>query len=169
MMESDGHKAVYDSQTNILPLERLQKSDGNGNIKFLTRISPNQIKSLILYHNVVIYRETFEKVSKNCRHNGPQNMNLTKKNLVLLVIFGILVSGIPVITLCSSYCVSSDLDLDSHMDGSCPYSFHSFVQFAMVWPALFVLPLAGLFHARGRQFIPPGVYFPPFKPPRFSH
>jgi hypothetical protein len=71
MMESDGHKAVYDSQTNILPLERLQKSDGNGNIKFLTRISPNQIKSLILYHNVVIYRETFEKVSKNCRHNGP--------------------------------------------------------------------------------------------------
>jgi hypothetical protein len=94
---------------------------------------------------------------------------LSKKNLILLIIIGILVSGIPAITLCSSYCVSSDLDLDSPLDGSCPFSDHSFVQIAIVLTALFILPLAGLFLARDRQFIPPGVYLPLFKPPRFSH
>lgn len=111
----------------------------------------------------------FEKVSKHCRHNGPQFMNLTKKNLILLVIIGILVSGIPVITICSSYCVSSGPDLDSPMDGSCPFSFHSFVQIAIGLSALFVLPLVGLFLVRDRQFIPLGVYLPLFRPPRFSH
>jgi hypothetical protein len=112
--------------------------------------------------------KTFEKVSKHCRHNGPQFMNLIKKNLILFIIIGILGSGIPVITLCSSYCVSSNLDLDSPMDGSCPFADHSFVQIAIVLSALFVLPLAGLFLVRDRQFIPPGVYWPLFKPPRFS-
>jgi hypothetical protein len=96
-------------------------------------------------------------------------MNLTRKNIILFIIIGILVSGIPVITLCSSYCVSSDLDLDSPMDGSCPFSYHSFVQIAIVLSALFVLPLAGLFLVRDRQFIPSGVYLPLFKPPRFFH
>jgi len=96
-------------------------------------------------------------------------MNLTKKNLILLVIIGVLVSGIPVITLCSSSCVASDLDLDSPRDESCPFSFHSFVQVAIGLSALFVLPFAGLFLVRDRQFIPPGVYLPLFKPPRFSH
>jgi hypothetical protein len=96
-------------------------------------------------------------------------MNRIKKNLILLVITGILLSGIPVITLCSSYCVSSDLDLDSFMDGSCPFSFHSFVQIIIVLSALSILPLAGFFLVRDRQFIPPGVYWPLFKPPRFSH
>jgi hypothetical protein len=96
-------------------------------------------------------------------------MNLTKKNLILLVIIGILMSGIPVITMCSSYCVSNDPDLDSPMDGSCPFSFHSFVQIAIGLSALFVLPLVGLFLVRDRQFIPPGVYWPFFRPPRFSH
>ena len=94
---------------------------------------------------------------------------LSKKNLILLVIIGILVSGIPAVTLCSSYCVSNALDLDSPMDGSCPFSDHSFVQIVIVMSALFVLPLAGLFLVRDRQFIPPGVYLPLFKPPRFSH
>ena len=61
------------------------------------------------------------------RNNGPQFMNITKKHLILFIIIGILVSGIPVITLCSFYCVSSDLDLDSPMDGSCPFSYHSFL------------------------------------------
>ena len=111
----------------------------------------------------------FEKVSKHCRHNRPQFMNITKKHLILLVIIGILVSGIPVITLCSSYCVSSDLELDSPMGGSCPFSYHSFVQIAIVLSALFVLPLSGLFLVSDRQLIPPGVYLPLFKPPRFSH
>ena len=96
-------------------------------------------------------------------------MNLTKKNLILLVIIGIFVSGIPVITLCSYYCVSSRLDLDSPVDGSCPFSYHPFVQIAIGMSALFILPLAGLFLVRGKQFIPLGVYLPLFKPPRFSH
>jgi len=96
-------------------------------------------------------------------------MNLTRKNLILFIIIGILVSSIPVITLCSSYCASSDLALDSPVDGSCPFSYHSFVQITIGLSALFVLPRAGLFLFRGRQFIPPGVYLPLFKPPRFSH
>ena len=93
----------------------------------------------------------------------------SKKNLILLIIIGILVSGIPVIALCPSYCVSSAPDLDSAVDGTCPFSFHSFVQIAIVLSSLFVLPLAGLILVRDRQFIPPGAYWPLFKPPRFSH
>jgi hypothetical protein len=96
-------------------------------------------------------------------------MKITKKHLILLVIIGILVSGIPVITLCSSYCVSSDLDLDSPVDRSCPFSYHSFVQIAIGLSALFVLLLAGLFFVKDKQFIPPEVHLPIFKPPRFSH
>ena len=96
-------------------------------------------------------------------------MNITKKNLILFVIIGILVSGIPVITLCSSSCVSNDLDLDSSVDGSCPFSFHSFVQIIIVLSALFILPLAGFFLVRNRQFIPSGAYWSLFRPPRFSH
>ena len=94
-------------------------------------------------------------------------MNLTKKNIILFIIISILVFSIPVITLCSSYCVSSDLD--SPVDGSCPFSYHSFVQIAIVLSAFFILPPAGLFLVKDRQFIPPGVYLPLFKPPRFSH
>ena len=96
-------------------------------------------------------------------------MNRTRKNLILLTIIGILVSGIPVITLCSVYCISSDLDLDSPLDASCPLSTHSFVQIAIMLSALIVLPLAGLFLVKDRQLIPPGSYLPLFKPPRFSH
>jgi hypothetical protein len=95
-------------------------------------------------------------------------MNLNRKNLFLPIIIGILVSGIPAINLCSSYCVSSDPELDSAMGGSCPFAFHSFVQIAIVLSAIFVLPLAGLFIIRDRQFIQPGVYGPLFRPPRFS-
>jgi hypothetical protein len=96
-------------------------------------------------------------------------MNITKKNLILLVIIGVLTSGIPAITLCSSYCISSDFDLDSPMDGNCPFLFHSFIQMANVFSAFFVLPLASLFLFRDRQLIPPGVYLPLFKPPRPAH
>jgi hypothetical protein len=96
-------------------------------------------------------------------------MNLTRKNLILFIIIGILVSGIPVITLYSSSCISRGLDLDSPMDASCPFSYDSFVQVAIGLSALFVLPFAGLFLVRDRQFIPTGVYLPLFKPPRFSH
>jgi len=96
-------------------------------------------------------------------------MNLNRKNLILPIIIGLLVPGIPVITMCASYCVSTDPDLDSPMHGSCPFAFHLFVQIAIVLSALFVLPLAGLIFVRDRQFIPAGVYWPLFKPPRFSH
>ena len=73
-------------------------------------------------------------------------MNLTRKNSILFIIIGILVSGIPVITWCSFYCISSDLD--SPLDASCPLSNHSFVQIVIVWSALIVLPFAGLFRLR---------------------
>ncbi|CAB1060350.1 hypothetical protein D1BOALGB6SA_5116 [Olavius sp. associated proteobacterium Delta 1] len=96
-------------------------------------------------------------------------MNFTRKNLILSITIGILVSGIPVITLCSFYCVSNDLALDSRMDASCPLSNHSFVQIAFMLSALIVLPFAGLFLVRDRQFIPPGIYLPLYRPPRFSH
>jgi hypothetical protein len=99
---------------------------------------------------------------------NPGFMNLTRKNLILLIIIGILVSGIPVITLCSFSCISSDLDRNSPLDASCPLSNHSFVQIALMLSALIVLPFAGLFLVRDRQFIPPGIYLPLFKPPRFS-
>ena len=112
---------------------------------------------------------TFEKVAKHCRHNGPQFMNITKKHLILLVIIGILVSGIPVITLCSSYCVSMSPDLDSPMNGSCPNSLHPFFQIAMVLSALLILPFVGLFLIRDRQFIKPETFWPLFRPPRYSH
>ena len=95
-------------------------------------------------------------------------MSITKKYLALFVIIGILVSGIPGITMCSSYCVSINPDLDSLMDGNCPFSFHSFVQVVIVLSALIVLPLAGFFLVRTRHFIPPGAHWPLFRPPRFS-
>jgi hypothetical protein len=96
-------------------------------------------------------------------------MNITKKHITLLVIIGILISGIPAITLCSSYCVSSNLEMGSSMDGSCPLSFHSFAQIVFVLSVFEILPLAGLFSVRERQFIPSGVYWPLLKPPRYSH
>lgn len=95
-------------------------------------------------------------------------MNIAKRNLIVLIIIGILLSGIPAITLCSSYCVASDFDLDSAMDASCPFSLHSFVQIAIVLSALFVLTCTGFLLATDRLSIPPGVYWPLFRPPRFS-
>jgi hypothetical protein len=91
-------------------------------------------------------------------------MNLTRKKLTLYIIIGILVSGIPAITLCSFYCISGDLDLDSPMNAN-----HSFFQIAIMLSALIVLPFAGLCLVRDGQFIPPGIYLSLFKPPRFSH
>jgi hypothetical protein len=112
--------------------------------------------------------ERFEKVSKHGRHNRPQAMNITKKNIIILVTAGILLSGIPIITTCSTYCVSSDSVLDSPMDESCPFLYDSFFPIAFVLSAPFVLALASLFFVRERQILPSGVYLPLFKPPRFS-
>jgi hypothetical protein len=93
---------------------------------------------------------------------------MTRKNIALIIIVGILLYGFPVITLCSSYCGSRSLDLHSPVDGSCPISLHLYVQIAMALSAFFVLPPAGFFLVRNRQFIPRGVYWPLFRPPRFS-
>ncbi len=95
-------------------------------------------------------------------------INITKKNFILLIIFGMLLSGIPVMALCSSYCVAGEFDLDSAMDGSCPFSLHSFIQIAIVLSALFILTCAGFLQDWDRLFIPPGAYWPLFRPPRFS-
>jgi hypothetical protein len=95
-------------------------------------------------------------------------MNITRKNIILLVIAGILLSGIPVITTCSIYCVSRDSVLDSPMDESCPFLYYLFFPIAIVLSVVFVLALASLFLVRERQILPPGVYLPLFKPPRFS-
>jgi hypothetical protein len=92
-------------------------------------------------------------------------MNRPWKNFILLIIFGILVSGIPAIVLCSSYCISSDLG--SPQDANCSSSTHSFDQLAIMLSALILLPFAGLFPGKDRQRIPPGIYLPLFKPPRF--
>ena len=96
-------------------------------------------------------------------------MKLDKKHLILLIIVGMVVSSIPAITLCSSYCVSSDLDIDPPVDGSCPFSFHSFAQIVFMLSVFGVLPFAGLFSVRIRHFIPSEVYWPLLKPPRFSY
>ena len=90
-------------------------------------------------------------------------MNFTRKNIIPFIIIGILVSGIPIITLCSFYCISGDLD--SSMDANCPLSNHSFVQIAI----MLFLPFAGLCLVRNRQLIPPGIYLCLFKPPRSFH
>jgi len=58
--------------------------------------------------------------SRNAVDTVKHNYEWYEKNLILFVIIVILMSGMPAITLCSSYCVSSDLELDSPMDGSCP-------------------------------------------------
>jgi hypothetical protein len=96
-------------------------------------------------------------------------MNLSRKNLILLIIIGILVSGIPVITLYSSYCSTAAADIDSAMNGNCPFSVDSFVTIAMVSFATFVLPRAGLSLVGQQQFIARGAYWPLLKPPRIAH
>jgi len=96
-------------------------------------------------------------------------MNLARKNHILLIIIGILVSGIPAIAFCTSYCGSSDIALYPAVNGNCPFSYDAFVKIVIVLSALFILPLAGLLIAGDRQFIPPGAYWPLYRPPRFCH
>jgi len=109
-----------------------------------------------------------ENTSKHGRHNGPSFMNITKKYLLFFIIIGILASGIPVISMCSSNCIASDLKFHPSVDGSCLFSFHSFVHMIIVLSALLALPFAGRFLVRDIQFTSPDVYWPLFKPPRFS-
>jgi hypothetical protein len=84
----------------------------------------------------------------------------------MFLFVGLLVTGIPAIALCASYCASGDFDIYSALDESCPFSNDSFVRVTAVLSALFVLPLAGLFIVSDRQFLPAGACRPLFKPPR---
>lgn len=95
-------------------------------------------------------------------------MKSTHKNLALLIVLGIMAYGIPVVAMCSSNCAAGNPDLDSSMDESCPFSYDLFFPIAIMLSAPFVLAIAALFLVREGQFLPPGVYLPPFKPPRFS-
>jgi hypothetical protein len=92
-------------------------------------------------------------------------MNRPRKNFILLIIIGILVSGIPAIALCSSYCISSALG--SPQDANCSSSTHSFDQLAILLWALILLPFAGLFPGKDSQLMPPGISLPLFNPPDF--
>lgn len=130
---------------------------------------------MILYHNVVIIKGILKCHGVKVYVNQPclgriesKFMIITKKHLIPIIVIGMLVSGIPGITICSANCTSSDQDLDSLMDGSCPIMDHSFVQIAIVLSALLVFPLVGLFLSGERQFIPPGVHLPPYRPPRLA-
>ena len=80
-------------------------------------------------------------------------MDITRKKFFLIVICGILLYGLPVITLCPSYCTSSHPNFDSSPDGSCPFAFHSFVQIAVFLSALFILSPAGFFLVMPSLFI----------------
>jgi len=96
-------------------------------------------------------------------------MDIAQTNISLIVILGILLYGLPVVTLCSFSCASSNHGLDSPIEKICPLVYHSFIQISVVLSALFVLFPVGFFTASGRQFIPSGVYCPLFRPPRLSH
>jgi hypothetical protein len=94
-------------------------------------------------------------------------MKPPRKNHITFLFIGLIVTGIPAIAFCTSYCATGDLDIYSALDESCPFSYDSFVRFTIVLSALFVLPFAGLFIASDKPFIPAGVCWLMFKPPRF--
>jgi len=83
-------------------------------------------------------------------------MNIKSNNLILIIIIGILASGIPVIILCSSHCGTSHAGLDFPMDGKCSFSVHSFVQIAAELSVFGVIPLVGFLLFRRRFSIPAG-------------
>jgi hypothetical protein len=46
-------------------------------------------------------------------------MKFPRKKLILFIIIGIVAYNIPVISLCSSHCVTVDPDINSFKDASC--------------------------------------------------
>jgi hypothetical protein len=121
---------------------------------------PNFTNSLTLYHNVAIKIVQYQR-------NGPQQMNLAQKNIILFVILTILASGIPALTLCSTHCVTSHPGLDFHKEVKCPFSQHSFFQSGTALSIFYIIPLVGFFLVMNRRFIPAGFFPIPFRPPRF--
>jgi hypothetical protein len=93
-------------------------------------------------------------------------MKFTQKNLIIFIILGMVASGIPAITLCSSHCVVSNASLDIPPDGPCSFSAHAFVQMGIEESSFAVTPLLGFFQITSAVFIPPGHFLSIFKPPR---
>lgn len=93
-------------------------------------------------------------------------MKLTRKNLVLFMIIGIMAYGIPIIAMCSSHCAAGSPDFDSPKDASCSISSHFFVQYHIELSALFILPLVSLFVVIKKLCIPSGFYLSLFRPPK---
>lgn len=95
-------------------------------------------------------------------------MKSINKNLALFIALGIMAYGIPVMAMCSSNCAVGNPDVDHTKDGNCSFLYHPYFQVGVLLPVLFVSLVAGLFFVRDRLFLPPGVYLPLFRPPRFS-
>ena len=96
-------------------------------------------------------------------------MTITRKHVIMFLLIGLLVSGIPAITTCSSSCVSSGQDLDVSTGGSCPFTLQIFAQSVFMLFPLFVLPLAGFLLTGEQIFIASDFYRLLFRPPRLSH
>ena len=93
-------------------------------------------------------------------------MKFTRKNIILFIIMGIVAYSFPVISLCSSHCLTVNPDINSSKDVSCSISSHSFVQFGVDLSILIILPLVSLFVVIKKICIPTGFFFPPFRPPK---
>ncbi len=118
-------------------------------------------KHLTLYHNVV-------NEGVLSLHRWKNYMRSIHKNLAIFIALGIMAYGFPVMAICSSNCAAGNPDPDSTMDGNCPFLYHPYFQMVILLSALSALPFAGHFFGSGRLFLPPGVYLPLFRPPRFS-
>ena len=93
-------------------------------------------------------------------------MKFPRKKLILFIIIGIVAYNIPVISLCSSHCVTVDPDINSFKDASCSISSHAFVQFGIEFSTLIILPLISLLVVIKKLCIPKGFFLPLFRPPK---
>ena len=93
-------------------------------------------------------------------------MSALQKNLILVMVIGILASGIPAMTLCSTHCVASNAHLDVSDTAHCFGAFHGFVQVGVERSSLNLVPLVNFFHDTTEIVIPKGFLLSIFKPPR---
>ena len=102
-----------------------------------------------------------------CRRNISLFMNRSGKKLFFMVITGILGSSFTLAILFLSFSISTNLNLDSLIDDSCPFLNRPYFQIVMLLSALFVLPLEDLFLVHHKRFIPFGGHLLFFDLPRF--
>ncbi len=95
-------------------------------------------------------------------------MSIAKKNISLIILVGLLFYALAVIMIavCAFNCSANAIGFDLLKDANCALSHQSFVPNAMELSVLFVLPFAGIFVFKGRQFLPAGMLFSLFRPPR---